>query len=568
MINDLTVIGESEPQIYVKDYFVANGTTQRFYLSTVPFLRPTDVVVDEEYSGSALNPKWWTVAGLTSAATVSAGRLNMAGTNPADGSVTVAAAEALELGGAWVLEHGAMTFPASAVGSGVLGGIYNGAMARANCLAGFAVSGTGAGQIQAVVNGAATGTAVTMTAGHKYELRTRLFAREEYRQGQWFCSSQANGAQSYGGAAVAADVRVLLEVRDINPSDATTLEAPGTVLYDGVLTGAPGFVTYGLVDGGDLKVSIGYTRLVRSAEALVQSSPPGSATFTRRLGPSAEGGECTITTGSPELYFYTALTPANGELVEVTYRSSGKAVAQVTDANSAAAMACVGDTGVRGEIVHLAMPEGRSTEDCKNAALALLDDVARTGWKGEYQNWLGYLPAADILPGEALTINAPDWQAQMTAIVRQVELDFAALNDQFVQVKVQFANEGAEPVAVKVGKPTTKANVTPVVTVDRNALPPSIACLGAAEFTGITATLLSIDVGTNLVSGCGIEVRSEGDFGWGTASDRNLVGRFTTRTFTLPKTDVTQDYYLRMYDGAQPANYSRYSTLLHVDANL
>ncbi len=67
----------------------------------------------------------------------------------------------------------------------------------------------------------------------------------------------------------------------------------------------------------------------------------------------------------------------------------------------------------------------------------------------------------------------PDWQAQMTAIVRQVELDFAALNDQFVQVKVQFRTKTQEPVAVKVGKPTTKANVTPVVTVDRNALPPT-----------------------------------------------------------------------------------------------
>ena len=55
------------------------------------------------------------------------------------------------------------------------------------------------------------------------------------------------------------------------------------------------------------------------------------------------------------------------------------------------------------------------------------------------------------------------------------------------------------------------------------------------------------------------------DASWGQASDRNLAGRFVTRTFTLPRLGRVEDYYVRQYDGSSPAKYSRYSTALHLD---
>ena len=55
------------------------------------------------------------------------------------------------------------------------------------------------------------------------------------------------------------------------------------------------------------------------------------------------------------------------------------------------------------------------------------------------------------------------------------------------------------------------------------------------------------------------------DASWGQASDRNLAGRFTTRTFTLPRLSRVEDYYVRQYDNSSPAKYSRYSTALHLD---
>ena len=67
-------------------------------------------------------------------------------------------------------------------------------------------------------------------------------------------------------------------------------------------------------------------------------------------------------------------------------------------------------------------------------------------------------------------------------------------------------------------------------------------------------------VGTTTVS----EVRAH-DYGWGAANDRNLLGRFGSRTFTLPRLGRTQNYFLRLYDNSSPPRYSRYTAALHVD---
>jgi hypothetical protein len=60
------------------------------------------------------------------------------------------------------------------------------------------------------------------------------------------------------------------------------------------------------------------------------------------------------------------------------------------------------------------------------------------------------------------------------------------------------------------------------------------------------------------------EVR-QNDYGWGQANDRNLLGRFNTQTFSLPRLATTQDYFLRLYDNSSPPKYSRYSAALHID---
>ena len=55
------------------------------------------------------------------------------------------------------------------------------------------------------------------------------------------------------------------------------------------------------------------------------------------------------------------------------------------------------------------------------------------------------------------------------------------------------------------------------------------------------------------------------DEGWGPGNSRNLVGRFGTEAFTIPRLSAVQTIFLQQYDASAPPKYSRYSTSLHVD---
>lgn len=93
---------------------------------------------------------------------------------------------------------------------------------------------------------------------------------------------------------------------------------------------------------------------------------------------------------------------------------------------------------------------------------------------------------------------------------------------------------------------------------------PNLPDLTNAQITQVTSTTAEVDAGITRGSGYGIEVRAH-DHGWGPANDRNLLGRFSTQTFSLPRLARTQDYFLRLYDNSSPPRYSRCSAALHVD---
>ena len=80
----------------------------------------------------------------------------------------------------------------------------------------------------------------------------------------------------------------------------------------------------------------------------------------------------------------------------------------------------------------------------------------------------------------------------------------------------------------------------------------------------MTSTTVQVDAGMAPGNGYGIEVRAH-NYGWGTANDRNLLGRFNTQMFTLPRLAKTQNYFMRLYDNSSPPRYSRYAAALHVD---
>ena len=567
LVNDLTILGPLEPSAHVKDYFCGDGYTTYFYMSQKPFTRSSQValynrtILDEIYT--ELDPTHWTVTDPLGVITVSNGQLQVAGGTGTDGQTLLNFIEQMELGGAMMLEHGDVVF--NAASNGVIGGLYAGAVSIANCLAGFRITPLGDYcNIQALVGGTVTGTPLATQAGHHYVFTTLLYPTEVYRMQQVFHSSLYPSGSPRGGEAVACDVRVVLEVQDIDPTNPATQIARATVLFDDIIPDAPGFCTYALINAGNIQCSLAFTYISLPIDALVRGTLPGEDTVTILTGSLLDGAECQVTT-SPALEFYPEYIPAANELIEVSYRGQGHAMARVINSASIAANQRGGDDGVRGSVREIGLPVPRTSADCEIAALALLDDAGQ-GWSGEYQAWSQFLPggAADIFPGDGLAVNVPSRMASFTAIVREVDMEIVDLAGENSRYALRFVDAGDPSLdfafvtaLMKQTQVLTPMDVTEVGNY-------YLADLTDAEVTNVTSTTVTIDVGFTPVAGGGIEVRYS-DAGWGVDNNRNLVGRFTSRSFTLTRYARAQTYFLRSYDGSYPPKYSRYSTALHVD---
>jgi hypothetical protein len=328
---------------------------------------------------------------------------------------------------------------------------------------------------------------------------------------------------------------------------------------------APGFCTYALISAQDLHCSLTFTRILRAVNAEVRCALPGQSYRTQLAGTLAEGAQCRVSK-EPALTFYPESLPAPNELISVHYRGSGRALARVSDPASITAHARNGDDGVRSVVRNVKGPSARTAQDCEQGSVAILDDGQGTAWSGTYKTWSDFLPgaAADIFPGDALAVNMPSRGAAFQAIVREVDVDCADLAGEHSQYTITFADDAAQALTMEfdAGRVASALDLvpTPVSAVGGNFL----ADLTGAEITQTSSTSVTIDAGVDLQSGITIEVRWS-DAGWGPANDRNLVGRFTSRSFTAPRLGRVQDYFLRQYDNSSPVKYSRYSAALHLD---
>jgi hypothetical protein len=565
LINDATLVGEVEPQALVKDYFVGDGLTSRFHLSQTPFTKSNTTIFTEEYKTASFDPTRWVSTDPGGALSISAGKLQVAGGNGADGATTLIFAEKVELGGATVLQHGDVVF--NSASAGILGGLYLGNVLSTHCVAGFQVSPSGtASQIQAFVSGTVTGAPLATTAGHHYSLTTRIYSQQIYRMQQVFHSAaNPGGGGGIGGGQISADVRLVLEVHDIDPANPGSMVTASTVLFDGVVSGAPAFCTYALVNSPALFCSIAFTRMLAAADTVVRSALPGQPYRTRLVGPLSTGGECNIYSG-PILDFFSRYIPALNELLEVHYRGRARAMARVTNPASVAAQAQGTDDGVRAIVRHVKRPQARTSVDCENAAVALLSDAATSGWSGRYDTWSDFLPggATDIFPGDALNLNFPSRAAVFASIVNEVEIQFADLGGEHSQYSIKFADAAEKNPAFEFDPSKTAAALNvPAINVAQVGAT-TLPDLTLALITGVASTTANIDAGVAPPSGGGFEVRWS-DSGWGPYNDQNLAGRFTSQNFTVPRLAKVQDYFLRQFDASNPPKYSRFSTALHID---
>ncbi len=567
VVNDLTILGDLEPAAHVKDFFVGDGHTTKFYLSQKPFARSSQIpiynrtILDEIYA--TLDPMHWALTDPLGVISVGQGQLFINGGTGVDGTTLLTFIEEIELGSATLLKHGDVIF--NGASSGVIGGLYASSTTLAGCIAGFRVTPSGTNSsIQAIVGGAVAGSPIVTQVGHHYVFSTQLYPAEVYRSQQVFHSSVHGVGNGLGGAAIGCDVRIVLEVQDIDPGNPATQVAPATVLYDGVVANAPQFCNYALINASTIHAEIAFTYITLPVDALVRSTLPGQSTVTVPTGSLLDGAQCRVSS-APSVEFYAEYIPAANQLIEVSYRGQGHAAARVVDLNSISALSNGADDGVRGSIRQIGLPLPRTSSDCENAALALLDDATR-GWTGEYETWSSYLPgeAADIFPGDGLAINIPSQGVVFDAIVSAIEMSLGDIAGENSRCTLRF---------VDVGDPSLDfAFVTALVKQRQTLVPIPSSQVGSAylddltnaDFTNVGSTTVTIDAGFTPVVGGEIEVRNS-DAGWGVANNRNLIGRFTSSVFSLTRYARSQVYFLKRFDNSVPPKYSRHSAALHVD---
>ncbi len=578
LANDVTVCGAEEPVAYVTEYFLGDGVTLTFPLAEIPYFGPTseEKIIWELFQEAAIDLRSWGYSGRAEYFSITGagltGGLEISGGTGVDGQAALVWNDAVEAGGTLLLEAvGVQLSPGS---TGTVAAVFAGVVETSDCVAGFQVTsamGTGVVSIQPLVMGVVAGPSYTLDSTIQYTLRMRLHCPEAERLTQAYRVVGDAGLAEFGGGAVVASGRVLMEVEQFIDGVGGT---PVT-LYDGAVGYLPASYQVAAASSINLIGTIRSFFLKGLGSGWVTSIVPGATLATgrtRRVGTLADASEChLVRTGS--LTFYLGYAPVLGEIVAVNYRTIGRAVGRAVNAASQAALAAAGAPPTAVWTGTVTEPAGRSSLDCRNAAQALVTAAASVSaaWSGTYESWnigLGLTAGGDVWPGDALELNAPSLPVEgggglyAQVVVRTVTLKYLASDPDQVEYAIAFSNDWANDLAVK----TTRK-----VPVDA-WLPAAVAPTYLANLSGLTVTAIStaaVSVATNVTapSGGGFEVRRR-DFVFQPGADVDLVIRSAVSNFDIPRATEADRFYVRMYDGATPPNYSEFSVGLFVNLPL
>ncbi len=296
----------------------------------------------------------------------------------------------------------------------------------------------------------------------------------------------------------------------------------------------------------------------------VRGTPINGAPMVRRMGTTAQGADCTIDrTG--KLLFYPASTPQAGEVIAVSYRTSGRSVARLADASSIAAESMGGSLpGTACWTGTVTSPVTRSSADCENAASALLATSANraAAWSGKYTEWNAD-QQGEVWPGDSVAVASASAELNANLVVREVQIDGNSAMPNLTKYTLTFANDWADEIAIRTSSAIPADALLPLEA--ETATP--LANLSALTVTSVTGSAIQIAAGVTPPTGGGFEVRRrDGSFTPGPGTD--LVLRVPVSNFTIPRQAAMERYYIRMYDGSAPPNYSRFSTALFVNLPL
>ena len=560
--NDVTVCGVAEPDAYVTEFFQGDGTTVVFNLTRKPYLpaakyrRPlTDL-----FEGPAIDPQLWNCNDPGAAVTLGAYGLTCAGGAGYYGSVTLSAISKIELGGSLVLETGAVQFGQQT--AGILNGLYSSEqMLEQDCLAGFLITQpNGTVTISPLINGVVSGSSFTPVTGHLYTLRLRFYSNEMQRILQAYYAVGTDGGMAlFGSDYLNATACAVLEVQDVTNGVAG---AP-VVLYSGSIAGPASIGTYAPLNSSYLQCSIGNVSVEQMGPLWVTGTPVGGSAVVRRLGTAAQGADCTLS--QQKLQFYPLSTPKAGEIIAVSYRTSRRSVARMANAASIASESNGGKLpGTSCWVGTVSSPVPRSSADCENAAsaiLALATDRA-AAWSGKYTAWNAELQG-DIWPGDVLAVTMESASLTANLVVRTVQIDLSSTSPGLAKYEIAFANDWAEQLAIKSSPGVPDGVWLP----DAPQSTPPLANLDALAITSVTGSEIQIAAGITPPSGGGFEVRQR-DWSFTAGPGADLVLRSPVPNFSVARQSAIEQYYIRMYDGSTPPNYSRFSTAVFVNLPL
>jgi hypothetical protein len=561
LANDVTVCGEHEPVAYVTEYFLGDGVTTQFYLAQDPFFPAASksIIIRELFNEAQINESVWGDTGGAGYLTLGAGGLAMNGGNGIDGETLMIWLDPVEMGGTLLLEAVGVTLAPGSTGA--LAGFFIGRDTQAACIAGFqatAQQGTGAVTLQPLIQGSAVGTAYAINSAYQYTLRVRVHCPENERELAMYYSYGDSGEISAGGQWDTAPGNVQMEIQQfVNGVGGIPL-----TLYDGAIASLPGACNVVASSSINLIGTMRALNLTNLGSGWVVSTPPSGGPYTRRVGTTAEAAECHLErTG--KLVFYTGYAPVAGEQVAVSYRTVGRAVGREVNTASQTALAAAGMPVEAAWIGSVTNPPARSSADCRNAALVIEQASAGVSalWSGTYKG-TRFSFATDVWPGDALLLNAPSTSLNAQVVVRTVKVTYSASYPDLVEYAITFANDWADDLAIK-----TSVTVPVDAWLPAAIAPTLLANLNTLTVTALTGTTVTVNAGVTPPTGGGFEIRLR-DFAFMPGEDPMLVMRATQPNMTFSRISANDRFFIRMYDGSTPPNYSEFSTALFINLPL
>jgi hypothetical protein len=553
--NDVTVCGESEPTAYVTEYFLGDGVTTQFNLSSHVFGPSSSrtTIIRELFNEGQIDLRLWGNPGSHQYLSLGAGGLSMQGGTGKDADTQLAWIDPVEMGGTLLLEACGVTIANGS--TGILAGFFNGEQTQPGCTAGFQVNaqqGTGAVSVQPFIMGSPTGSLYAINPANQYALRFRVHCPESERGLALYRSYGDMGAITQGGQWNNAPANLLFEIQEFVDGVA----GMPVILYDGQIANLPGACTVAAASSINLVGTMRGLNLTSLGSGWVVTKPAGGGPTTRRTGTPAEAAECSIENGGA-LIFYTGFAPPVGEQIAVSYRTAGRSVGRSVNTDNQQSLAQAGLPSVSAWIGTVTNPVPRSSRDCRNAALAMQQAAASISalWSGTYKCTRACLDA-DVWPGDALELNAPSANLNAQVVVRSVALTYTASCPDLVNYAITFANDWAEDLAIR-----TSSAVPTDAWLPAPVSPTYLPNLSALAVTAMSGPNVTINTGVTAPNGGGVEIRRRDNcFMPGTDSD--VVIRGSQSTMTFARASASDRFYIRMYNGSNPPSYSEFSAAL------